>query len=58
MMKDVQVIDCVLNPGDVLFIPVGCWHYVEGLETSITVSFINFQLDNNYASFYSTYHEV
>ncbi len=58
MMKDVQVIDCVLNPGDVLFIPVGCWHYVEGLEASITVSFINFQLENNYASFYSTYHEV
>ena len=58
LMRDVQVIDCVLNPGDILFIPVGCWHYVEGLEISITVSFINFQLDNNYASFYSTYHEV
>lgn len=58
MMKDVQIIDCVLNPGDVLFIPVGCWHHVEGLEASITVSFINFLLDNDYASFYSTYWEV
>jgi len=58
MMKDVQVIDCILNPGDVLFIPVGWWHYVEGLSTSITVSFIDFQLDNNFATMYSTYKEV
>jgi hypothetical protein len=58
MMRDVQVLDCILNPGDILFLPVGCWHYVEGLDATVTVSFINFQFDNNFSSFYSTYNEV
>lgn len=58
MMRDVQVLECELNAGEILFLPVGCWHYVEGLEPSVTVSFINFQLMNNYGAFYSTYHEV
>jgi ribosomal protein L16 Arg81 hydroxylase len=38
----------VLEPGDVLFIPVGWWHYVEALYTSIIVSYINFGFPNNY----------
>ncbi|XP_049601727.1 lysine-specific demethylase 8 [Syngnathus scovelli] len=31
--------DCVLRPGDVLFIPVQHWHYVRSLEQSFSVSF-------------------
>ncbi|XP_061455433.1 bifunctional peptidase and arginyl-hydroxylase JMJD5 [Rhineura floridana] len=31
--------DCVLSPGQVLFIPVGYWHYVRSLDTSFSVSF-------------------
>ncbi|XP_030646240.1 lysine-specific demethylase 8 [Chanos chanos] len=31
--------DCVLQPGDVLFIPVKYWHYVRSLELSFSVSF-------------------
>ncbi|XP_068193295.1 lysine-specific demethylase 8 [Antennarius striatus] len=32
-------LECVLRPGDVLFIPVRCWHYVRSLELSFSVSF-------------------
>lgn len=32
-------LDCVLQPGDVLFIPVQHWHYVRSLELSFSVSF-------------------
>ncbi|XP_074551998.1 lysine-specific demethylase 8 [Halichoeres trimaculatus] len=32
-------LDCVLQPGEVLFIPVKHWHYVRSLELSFSVSF-------------------
>ncbi|KAG7505720.1 hypothetical protein JOB18_038334 [Solea senegalensis] len=32
-------LECVLHPGDVLFIPVQHWHYVRSLELSFSVSF-------------------
>ncbi|XP_063072971.1 lysine-specific demethylase 8 [Engraulis encrasicolus] len=31
--------ECVLQPGDVLFIPLQHWHYVRSLELSFSVSF-------------------
>ena len=53
-----QVLECILNPGEILFLPVGCLHFVEGLDISVTVSFTNFVYDNDFASFYSTYQIV
>lgn len=47
-----QVLDCVLEPGELLFLPVGCWHFVEALDVSLTVAFTNFRWDND---FYSNY---
>jgi len=41
-LKTVKSMDIVLEPGEVLFLPVGCWHYVKSLETSITIGFTNF----------------
>nr|XP_020465901.1 lysine-specific demethylase 8 isoform X2 [Monopterus albus] len=35
----VQYLECVLQPGDVLFIPAQHWHYVRSLELSFSVSF-------------------
>ncbi|CAL1588037.1 unnamed protein product [Knipowitschia caucasica] len=32
-------LECVLRPGDVLFIPVQHWHYVRSLQLSFSVSF-------------------
>ena len=44
-------ISVVIDPGDVLFIPVGWWHHVEALDISIMVS-INFRFPNSYEWFH------
>jgi hypothetical protein len=50
-----QVLECTLNPGEILFLPIGCLHFVEALEISATVSFTNFAFDDNdYTSFYES----
>jgi Cupin-like domain len=41
-------IEVVLEPGEVLFLPVGWWHYVKALDVSITVTFTNFLFPNHY----------
>ncbi|KAI1470789.1 Clavaminate synthase-like protein [Daldinia caldariorum] len=37
--KAVPFLDCILEPGDALYIPIGWWHYVRGLSVSFSVSF-------------------
>ncbi|KAI1503845.1 hypothetical protein F5X99DRAFT_77676 [Biscogniauxia marginata] len=37
--RRIPFVDCILEPGDVLYIPVGWWHYVRGLSVSFSVSF-------------------
>uniref|UniRef100_A0A8D9E4Q0 Lysine-specific demethylase 8 n=1 Tax=Cacopsylla melanoneura TaxID=428564 RepID=A0A8D9E4Q0_9HEMI len=34
-----HVVECTLNPGDMLYIPPKHWHHVRSLSTSISVSF-------------------
>lgn len=36
--KDIPFVDCILEPGDTLYIPIGWWHYVRGLSVSFSVS--------------------
>lgn len=36
--KKVPFVDCILEPGDGLYIPIGWWHYVRGLSVSFSVS--------------------
>ena len=57
-IQEPQILECILGPGEILFLPIGCMHFVEGIDISVTVSFINFLFDNDFASFYSTYHAV
>lgn len=36
--RKVPFMDCILEPGDTLYIPIGWWHYVRGLSISFSVS--------------------
>jgi ribosomal protein L16 Arg81 hydroxylase len=44
--------EVILEPGDVLFIPVGWWHLVRALDVSISLSFTNFRRPNFYEYYY------
>ncbi|MGP0065354.1 MAG: cupin-like domain-containing protein [Isosphaeraceae bacterium] len=53
-----QILDCILHPGEVLFLPIGCLHFVQGLDITVTVSFTNFVFDNDFYSYYTNYGPV
>ena len=38
LMKDIPYLECVLNEGDMLYLPPQWWHYVQSLTTSFSVS--------------------
>ena len=46
--RDATVLDFVLEPGEVLFMPVGWWHHVLALDVSISVSFTRFEFPNHF----------
>ncbi len=41
-MRSVPVLTTVVEPGELLFIPVGWWHAVRSLDVSMSLSFTNF----------------
>jgi hypothetical protein len=51
-MAGVTIHDCVLAPGEILFLPVGWWHHVEALDISVTLAATNFRWNND---FYTNY---
>ena len=57
-LHEPQILECVLNPGEILFLPIGSLHFVEGLEISVTISFTNLVYDNDFVSNYSTFQRV
>ncbi|MES2318687.1 MAG: cupin-like domain-containing protein [Pseudomonadota bacterium] len=56
-MSGVPILDCVLEPGEILFLPVGWWHHVEALDISITLAATNFRWDNDFYTNYPTDHD-
>lgn len=42
LMQQVPIIDVIVHPGQFLFLPIGWWHWVKALDTSISLSFQNF----------------
>ena len=41
-MREVDILDVTLMPGELLFIPLGWWHWVKSLDVSISLSFDSF----------------
>lgn len=48
LAKKLTPIECILEPGEALFIPIGWWHAVESLDVSISVSFTHFNTPNQF----------
>lgn len=38
-VQDLEFVDCILEEGEMLYIPPKWWHYVRSLTTSFSVSF-------------------
>ncbi|MBY0403267.1 MAG: cupin-like domain-containing protein, partial [Cyanobacteria bacterium] len=55
LAKKLKVIECTVNPGEILFIPLGWWHQVRSLEISIAMSFTNFRRKNYFEPFSTVY---
>ncbi|QRK06190.1 cupin-like domain-containing protein [Archangium violaceum] len=50
---EAHCVEVVLEPGELIFIPVGWWHWVRALDVSASVTFLHFQLPegNTYMEF-------
>lgn len=47
-LKELDIIELIIAPGDVLFLPVGWWHQVRSLEVSISVTLLNLAFENTF----------
>lgn len=56
-MADVTIHDCLLEPGEILFLPVGWWHHVEALDISVTLAATNFRWNNDFYTNYPPNHD-
>ncbi len=53
LLANAHVLETVLNPGDLLFIPFGWWHFVKSLDLTISVSMGNFCFPNKFRPIYA-----
>lgn len=52
LFRDVKVLDVTVEPGETVFLPLAWWHQVSGLDISLSVSYTNIDLPNQYEFFY------
>jgi hypothetical protein len=57
-LKDIRLYEVVLEPGEILFVPVGWWHQVRALDFSVTLTYTNFPWPNHMAAAYPRDAEV
>ncbi|MBP2276820.1 MULTISPECIES: DUF6065 family protein [Sphingomonas] len=51
-LAEATLYDVLLQPGEILFMPLGWWHQVKALDFSVTITFTNFRWANDaYASY-------
>lgn len=48
LFQRAKIYDVTIGPGDLLFLPVGWWHHVRSLDTSITITATNFRGINRF----------
>jgi len=46
------MLECTIDKGEAIFLPVGWWHHVTALDQSISMSFTNFAADNDFLKGY------
>jgi cupin-like protein len=52
LLRDVHVMEEVISPGELLFIPLGWWHHVKALDASVTITGNNFRFPNAFAAIF------
>jgi hypothetical protein len=53
-LATLRLYDVLLEPGEILFVPLGWWHQVRSLDFSVTITYTNFRYKND---FYADYPE-
>jgi len=46
-LRELRSYDVLLEPGEILFMPVGWWHQVKSVDFSVTITFTNFLWRND-----------
>jgi hypothetical protein len=47
LLQGLRIHEVIIEPGDVLFIPMGWWHQVRALDFSVTITHTNFRWPND-----------
>jgi Cupin-like domain len=48
LFRDVSVLEVVVEPGETVFLPLGWWHQVTALDVSLSFSYSNLAIPNQY----------
>jgi ribosomal protein L16 Arg81 hydroxylase len=49
LFEQVKMMEVIVEPGETVFLPLGWWHQVTSLDVSISFSFTNLAMPNQFA---------